>query len=228
MSMKLGILSIATSVAIMAAASASALSVNLVNSSAQGAGNQASVFAPNHTNYITGGASWLGGIDPTWTGPDQANISKSPFEDGSGNPYSGQSYFSVIADNFNTSIGGGAQGSATLTFGKTQTGLNMLWGSIDSYNTIEFFLDGSSLGSLTGTNIVSDFGLGGTSDNFEQVALLRFGGFESGFDRVTFSSTGNSFEFALAPVPLPAAGLLLLTALGGMKVMSRRRKREDA
>ena len=58
--------------------------------------------------------------------------------------------------------------------------------------------------------------------------MLRFGGFDNGFDSVKFSSTGNSFEFALAPVPLPAAGLLLLTALGGMKVMSRRRKREDA
>ena len=102
----------------------------------------------------------------------------------------------------------------------------MLWGSIDSYNTIKFYLGDDLVKSWNGTEIITKFSLGGSANNFEQVALLRFS--FDGFDSVEFSSTGNSFEFALAPVPLPAAGLLLLTALGGMSVISRRRKKADA
>ena len=45
------------------------------------------------------------------------------------------------------------------------------------------------------------------------------------FDEVTFSSGSNAFEYAnLAAVPLPAAGLVMLIALGGAAAAYRRRK----
>lgn len=40
----------------------------------------------------------------------------------------------------------------------------------------------------------------------------------------TSSQVGAGFDFDVSAVPLPAGGLLLLTALGGMAVLRRRRK----
>jgi hypothetical protein len=52
------------------------------------------------------------------------------------------------------------------------------------------------------------------------------------FDRVVFRSTRNAFEFAnvttTAAVPLPAAGLLLMGALAGLRPVSRRRQKAAA
>ena len=60
----------------------------------------------------------------------------------------------------------------------------------------------------------------------EQVALLRFSEFGNGLTSVRFSSTQAAFEFALAgttaAVPLPASVLMLLGALGGLGMLSRR------
>jgi len=57
---------------------------------------------------------------------------------------------------------------------------------------------------------------------FNYVELVRFDGFGAdGFDKIEFSSVAPAFEFALAPVP--AAGMLLLTALGGRAVLHRRK-----
>ncbi len=214
---------LAAGIALMTAAGASAATVNLIATSTQGtdgAGNQADVFAPNHFAYTNGGASW--DTDPTWTPPpgNEGSISQSPFNNTSLSET--RSYFSVINDGA-PGEGGGAASPATLSFGKEQTAFNMLWGSIDSYNEIEFKSGSSTVATWTGTNIVDTFTLDGNSPTFEQVALLRFD-IADGFDSVEFRSVGsNSFEFALAPVPLPAGGLLLLTALGGVAALRRKR-----
>lgn len=47
------------------------------------------------------------------------------------------------------------------------------------------------------------------------------------FDGIRFSSKDYSMEFAnltVAPIPLPAGGVLLLTAVGGLAIAQRRRK----
>lgn len=212
---------VATGVFLMAAASASAATVNVVASSTQGAGNQAHIFGAGYTNYTNGGASWDN--DPTWTAPpaNEDGISQSPFNNTAAD---GTDYFSVIYEDSSGDPGEGTSSPATLTFGKTQTAFNILWGSIDSYNEIAF--SNSSSGateSWSGADIINLGSLGGSPDNYEQVALVKFS--DMSFDSVTFTSDAqNSFEFALAPVPLPAGGLLLLTALGGVAALRRKRK----
>jgi len=211
---------IATSIFLMAAAGASAATVTVGANSTQGVGNQAGVFGAGYSAYTNGAASW--DADPTWS-PEPANengISQSPFNNTG--IASTQDYFSVIFSGA-PGEGGGTASPATLTFGKTQTAFNMLWGSIDSYNEIEFFLGGASQFARNGDQIFGLTGLGGSASNYEAVAVVKFSEFE--FDSVKFTSVGqNSFEFALAPVPLPAAGFLLFGALGGLAAMRRRKK----
>jgi hypothetical protein len=66
-------------------------------------------------------------------------------------------------------------------------------------------------------------------DDFYTVTLLDFDGFRNeGLDDVTFSSTSSASDIALdghaTAIPLPASALLLLGALGGLGMLSRRRK----
>ena len=107
-----------------------------------------------------------------------------------------------------------------------QSTFTLLWGSIDSYNSIEFLLGGVSQLLYTGTDLINQSlfdPLSGTGPNYEQVALVNFSNFANGFDKVTFKSTQAAFEMALPPVPVPAAGLLLLGALGGLAALRRRK-----
>lgn len=114
--------------------------------------------------------------------------------------------------------------SATITLTALATGFGLLWGSVDSYNLIQF-LDASNnvIASFGGNDILPGNngyqGLGGT-------AYVNFL-IDSPFKYVIVSSDSNSFEFddvALSSVvPVPAALPLLLTGLGGLGWMARRR-----
>ena len=149
-----------------------------------------------------------------------SGLRRSPFDtavDGDGEPSpnrtSGQ-YTSVSAES-----------SASFTYQIVQTALSMIWGSPDTYNILTLSLGGSEVvtvvpGSTTGAPLAPQ--LGAWWFTIENVK----------FDKVTFqSTTNNALEFAnytTTPIPLPAAGWLLLTALGGLGVMARRRKNAAA
>ncbi len=70
-----------------------------------------------------------------------------------------------------------------------------------------------------------------TTKAFKAVGLISAAGYDDTFGVMTFSAQKNfpatkvSFSStAVAPVPLPAGGLLLLSALGGIAAVRRRRK----
>lgn len=109
----------------------------------------------------------------------------------------------------------------TLSFGKAQNSLSLLWGSVDVGNLIEFVLNGQVVGTLAGNQLP-----GVTVGNPGQgAALIKVSNLK--FDEVRFSSTSGGFEFSNVgaspvPLPLPAAGLI--AALGGLGLLRRRRK----
>ena len=202
---------------------ASAATVTVIDSSTQGVGNDAGVnYAVGYGANTPTGATWS--ADPTWDAPPEGaeGISQSPFNNtGLENT---QDYFAiggVLGSN-------GALSPVSLFFGieNVQSAFTFLWGSIDSYNIVEFLLGGDSVFSFTGDSMIAmlpDGHSDGTGPNFEGVALVTFSNFERGFDTVKFTSNQAAFEIGLSPIPLPAGGLLLLGALGGLAALRRRK-----
>jgi len=154
----------------------------------------------------------------TWsTAPDirAGNLGgqyRSPFEQlGAGN-FERLSYWNVL---------GGT--SATLSVNGPASALSFLWGSVDTYNFVTL------INSVTNQTDVIDL----ADLLFPDVPPTGIGAsfvtIRSGFafDKVQFLSQGNSLEFSnvsVAPVPLPAGGVLLVTALGGFGLLRRRKQ----
>jgi len=235
------LLGAAALILLMGAGSANAASVTVIASSSQGAPNTgvntANVYGAAYQGNVPTGASFS--VDPlvgAGQGSNSGNF-KSPFAN-------------TVKEGVNSyfSVGGGfgaPQGTPTspvslsTTAGSFARAATLLWGSIDSYNKLEFFNGATLVGSFDGTFINGLLAAlpqyNGT--NFEKVALLQFRGFgPGGFNKAVFTSTQQAFEFGLAngsltpllsPVPIPAALPLFGTAIGGLYFLKRRQRRNS-
>ena len=160
---------------------------------------------------VPGGASFPGGAPYSATG-DLAKVHKSPYGD-STTPF----WFVAGKDN-----GGGFSPNSpvSMVLASVRTAFQILWGSPDSYNFLKFYLGGEEVLVLNGQDDIN----GGDPVNNGPTALVSVSGFK--FDRVDFYSDGsNSFEWGnLAAVPVPAGGILLLTAMAGLAAVRRRKQ----
>jgi hypothetical protein len=107
-------------------------------------------------------------------------------------------------------------GSAVFDFASDRVGLSLVWGTPGPRNVLELFLNGVSQLRLTGTDAVGPNGA--AYSRFTAITDVRF-------DRAVFSAGNPAFEFSnltIAAVPLPAGGLLLIGALGGLMILRRR------
>jgi hypothetical protein len=181
-------------------------------------------------NFFPGDASPGAGFTVIDKFTNTAGIVGSGFEikvppaDGSGAPPAnsvpaGTSYLSVLAG-----------GSATITFAKPVTGVEFDWGSIDTYNTLTVYFDGTSAtvvpgadGNFIGTIANGDQHAPGTNGLFE---LFSDDGTDT-FTGITLTSSQNSFEIdnlAVQGVPEPATWAVMLMGFGGIGAMIRRRR----
>ncbi len=117
---------------------------------------------------------------------------------------------------------------ATLTFSAQQQYFGLLWGSVDLYNTLEFFNGATSVGVITGgmvnANANGNQGAGGTFYVNINSTL--------GFDRVVATSSNYAFEFdnvayGLSQIPEPGS-IAIWSAFAGLGlIFSGRRSRKS-
>lgn len=148
-----------------------------------------------------------GGLTPAADGyvndPDEAAAAENPL-----------GYWAVGPGN-----GGGV---ATLDFdGVPQKEFSFVWGSVDSWNTIEFY-KGDQLTYIL-TAALAGLSTSGLGAYFATVSDFIF-------DKIVFSSGTEALEMAMfksvAAVPVPPAIALLLGGIGGLGLFGWSRKRK--
>jgi len=135
----------------------------------------------------------------------------------------------------------------TVTFGGNKYGnLGLYWGSMDTYNSIVFYLGSALIDTVTGTQAAaaimppaSAVGNQASDSNNRYVVIgqLLNGGL---FDRIVLTSSQNSFELdnlawgsatsqtpLLSQTPLPAALPLFAGGLSALALLARRRKQKQ-
>jgi len=117
--------------------------------------------------------------------------------------------------------------SATFGLGSLANYFGLFWGSIDSYNSVSFYLNNVLVASYSGTNIVGSYANGNqVSYNSNRYINFDFG--TDAFDTVKLTSTGFAFESdnhafrAITAVNEPATFVLIFLGLVVLGLVRRK------
>ena len=121
-------------------------------------------------------------------------------------------------------------------FGGSIGGITFIWGSVDSYNTLEVLdLLGNVIATFTGADAAVNPNGDQSSPVTNPLATLTFtGGDEFNVGGLRFSSSQNAFEtdnFSIRAVPEPMTWLMMLIGfgfVGGLLRSTKRRERRIA
>src|SRR5216684_4818650 len=89
----------------------------------------------------------------------------------------------------------------------------LYWGSIDTYNSVEFLLNGAQVGAIIkGSDLVVPIEASGNQLGPDSNAYITFSNLL--FDEVVLSSSGNSFEFTNVAAAAPELSSWAMMVLG--------------
>jgi hypothetical protein len=115
--------------------------------------------------------------------------------------------------------------SETLKFAHQMDIFGLYWGSIDTYNSVEFLLNGAQVGAIIkGSDLAAPIAATGNQLGPDSNAYITFSNLL--FDEVILSSSANSFEFTnvAAAAPEPATWAMMILGFAGLGFMAYRRK----
>jgi len=123
-----------------------------------------------------------------------------------------------------TRVQGG--GSATYTGFGVVSAINLLWGSADEYNSIEFWFNGGLVDTLFGAEALVGYGFS-AGVGAGTIEIMS----DAAFDQLIIKSSSNAFEYAnlqVSAVPLPAALPLYGAGIAVLGFMGWRRRQKAA
>jgi hypothetical protein len=118
--------------------------------------------------------------------------------------------------------------SETLKFSGQMDIFGLYWGSIDTYNTVEFLLNGAQVVTVKGSDLAAPIAASGNQLSPDSNAYITFSNLL--FDEVILSSSGNSFEFSnvAAAAPEPSTWAMMILGFMGVGFVAYRRKGRSA
>ncbi len=124
-----------------------------------------------------------------------------------------------------------ANQAETIKFAGLQSSFGLLWGSIDSYNTIQFFNNGVAVtGLIHGDGLGVPINANGDQGSPNSNRYVTFSGLV--FDSVQLGSSQNSFEFdnvtTVAAVPEASSWAMMIIGFLGVGLFAYRRRGEKA
>lgn len=172
---------------------------------------------PGYGTALPAGANWF--TPPSIVAGSVTGSYISPFNDTTSNFYTVGSLAPLV------------QSPVVLVLGAATNAFKLLWGTVDTNNAIFLVSGNSVVDQVYGQNVLTALSNPASGSTGAKVSFTSTFSFDTiVFVSNLFSSPYNpsdadkaAFEFALAPVPLPAAGLLLVAAVGGLAAVRRRK-----